>query len=126
MYIVFDPPYFLFVVGLLAAITSGKAFEATLKQQVNLWSKQRSAKILEDLLGSQLVVPSLGICSGITVFLGTGLMIFGFPAKISFAMSVVLTIGTAVLLWVQLQKIFSILQTGGSQALDLDALDQRG
>jgi hypothetical protein len=34
-----EPPYFLLIAGLFAGITSGAAFEATLKQKVQEWSK---------------------------------------------------------------------------------------
>lgn len=125
MYLYFSPPYFLLLAGFLAAVTCGKAFEATLKQQVNLWSKSRSSRILEELQGMQLLVPYLGICVGTLMFLGSGMMIFGIPASFSFALALVLTIFTGLLLWVQLGKILTILQEGGSQALDLDALGRR-
>ncbi len=125
MYLYFSPPYFLLLAGFLAAVTCGKAFEATLKQQVNLWSKSRSSRILEELQGMQLLVPYLGICAGTLMFLGCGMMIFGIPASFSFALALVLTIFTGLLLWVQLGKILTILQEGGSQALDLDALGRR-
>ncbi|MCM1982491.1 hypothetical protein [Lyngbya confervoides] len=121
----FNPPYFLFVASLLAAIACGKAFEATLKQQVDLWSKSRSSRILQELQGAQLLIPYYGICLGTLVFLGCGMMIFGVPASLSFAMALVLTVFTGLLLWVQLGKILQILQEGGSQALDLDALERR-
>ena len=125
MYFYFSPPYFLLVAGLLAAVACGKAFEETLKQQVNLWSKSRSSRILEELQGPQLLIPYLGICMGTLVFLGCGTMIFGVPASFSFALAIILTAMTGVLLWVQLGKILVILQEGGSKALDLDALGRR-
>ena len=125
MYFYFSPPYFLLLAGLLAALTCGKAFEATLKQQVSLWSKSRSSRILEELQGMQLLIPYLGICCGTFVFLGCGMMIFGLPTFFSFALAIILTMMTGLLLWVQLGKILTILQEGGSQALDLDALGRR-
>lgn len=125
MYMYFQPPYFLLVAGLLAAIACGKAFETTLKQQVDQWSKSRSSRILEELQGPQLLIPFLGICAGIVFFLGAGLMVFGVPASVSFLLGVGLTIFTGLLLWTQLGKILRILQEGGSQALDLDSLERR-
>lgn len=125
MYLYFAPPYFLLLAGLLAAIACGKAFEETLKQQVNLWSKSRSSRILEELQGTQLLIPYIGICIGTLVFLGCGMMIFGIPGFFSFALALVLTVLTGLLLWVQLGKILKILQEGGSKALDLDALGRK-
>ena len=125
MYLYFAPPYFLLLAGLLAAVTCGKAFEETLKQQVNLWSKTRSSRILEELQGTQLLIPYIGICIGTLVFLGSGMMIFGIPGSFSFGLAIILTVMTGLLLWVQLGKILVILQEGGSQALDIDALGRR-
>lgn len=125
MYFYFVPPYFLLLAGFLAALACGKAFEATLKQQVDRWSKSRSSRILEELQGPQLLIPYLGICSGTLVFLGCGMMIFGIPGSLSFPLAIILTAMTGILLWVQLGKILVILQEGGSQALDLDALGRR-
>ena len=125
MFLYFAPPYFLMLAGLLAAVTCGKAFEETMKQQVNLWSKTRSSRILEELQGTQLLIPYIGICLGTLVFLGSGMMVFGIPGSFSFALAIILTVMTGLLLWVQLGKILVILQEGGSQALDIDALGRR-
>lgn len=125
MYLYFSPPYFLLLAGFLSAVACGKAFEVTLKQQVNLWSKSRSSRILEELQGTQLLIPYIGICIGTLVFLGSGMMIFSIPPTFSFILAFVLTVLTGVLLWIQLGKILAILQEGGSAALDLDALGRR-
>jgi hypothetical protein len=55
--------------------------------------------------------------------LASGLSIYGIPHQFSYAFSVPLTIGTAALVWTQLQKLLVLLQEGGSQAIDLDALE---
>jgi len=44
-----EPPYFLMSAGLLAGMASGVAFEATLKQAVQQWSKNRSTRTLANL-----------------------------------------------------------------------------
>ena len=78
-----EPPYFLLVFGLFVGMTSGSAFEATLKQKVQEWSKNRSSRTLAQMKGVQLVLPFLGIAAGICVFLAAGLAIFGFPTWLS-------------------------------------------
>ncbi|HBB31590.1 MAG TPA: hypothetical protein DDZ80_27090 [Cyanobacteria bacterium UBA8803] len=123
MYIFPEPPYFLLVVGLLAGITSGAAFEATLKQNVQEWSKNRSSRNLAQMQGFQLLIPFLGIAAGICLFLAAGLEIFGFPPSMSYSISLPLTVFIGWLVWSQLGKVLSQLQRGGSKALDLDALD---
>jgi hypothetical protein len=116
-----DPPYFLLIASLLAGIASGTAFEATLKQLVTEWSKSRSTSTLMKLRGTQLQVPFLGMAGGICVFLASGLGIFGFPIKLSYALSLSLTLFIGWLVWSQLGKVLTQLEQGGSQALDLDS-----
>lgn len=121
MYSFPEPPYFLLFAGLFASITSGLAFEAVLKQSVQLWSKNRSTRIWANLQGAQLILPFLAISIGSCVFLSSGMEIFGFPAQLAYAISVPLTAATAGLVWFQLKKILAQLEQGGSQALDLDS-----
>lgn len=121
MYTLPEPPYLLLVAGLLACLTSGKAFEVTLKQSVQEWSKTRSTRTLVNLRGTQLLIPFLGIASGSWVFLGSGLMIFGFAAEPCYLLSLILTVVVSLLVWFQLGKLLSMLEQGGSQALDLDS-----
>lgn len=121
MYSIPEPPYFLLVVGLLVGITSGLAFEATLKQLVQEWYQNRSTRSLANLQGAQLFVPFLGIAIGICVFLSSGLEIFGFSSQLSYAIAFPLTVFIAVLIWYQLGRILIQLERGGSQALDLDS-----
>jgi uncharacterized protein (DUF2062 family) len=119
----YDPPYFLLVAGLLASITSGLAFEATLKQSVQAWAESRSTRAIANLQGMALILPFVGICAGVCVFLASGISIFGFSTPLAYAISLPLTIGTAWLVWFQLGRILIQLERGGSKALDLDAFD---
>lgn len=120
MYYLPEPPYFLIVVGLLIGITSGAAFEATLKQKVQQWSKDPSSNPLNQVQGLQLLLPFLGIAAGVSVFLTSGLEVFGFPAWLSLSVSVSLTFLSGSLIWSQLGKLLIQLEQGGSRALDLD------
>jgi len=114
-------PYFLLVAGLLAGLASGLAFDASLRQLVNDWAKNRSTRTLAILKGPQLLIPFLGICGGICFFLGSGLEVFGFQTKIAYAIAIPLTIGTAALVWWQLGRLLVQLERGVSKALDLDS-----
>lgn len=118
-----EPPYFLLVAGLFAGMTSGVAFEATLKQKVQEWSRNRSTRTLAQMKGFQLLVPFLGIAAGICVFLAAGLEVFGFPSWLSYSVSLPLTVLIAFLVWSQLAKLLAQLERGGSKALDLDAFE---
>ncbi|WP_333348204.1 hypothetical protein [Microcoleus sp. LAD1_D1] len=119
-----EPPYFLMSAGLLAGMASGVAFEATLKQSVQQWSKNRSTRTLANLPRLQLVIPFLGMAAGICVFLASGMEIFGFPKLLSYALALPLTLLTGWLVWTQLGKLLIELERGGSQALDLDSFEQ--
>lgn len=118
-----QPPYFLMVAGFLAALASGTAFQVTLKQLVHEWSRTHSTRILSYLKGPQLLVPFLGISGGVCIFLASGLAIFGFANWLGYSVSVVLTVITSLVIWIQLGKLLVILEKGGSQALDLDFLE---
>ncbi|MBR8830598.1 MAG: hypothetical protein Cpurp_05270 [Chlorogloea purpurea SAG 13.99] len=116
-----QPSYVLLVVGLFTGLTCGLAFEATLKEVVNTWYRNPRRKD-EDLLKSgALQLPFIGVCVGICVFLASGLDIFILNNWIAYAVSLPMTIFICGLIWVQLGKVLSELQRGGSKALDLDS-----
>ncbi len=118
-----DPPYFLLVFGLFVGVTSGAAFEATLKQKANEWFRNRSTRTLAQMQGVQLLLPFVGISAGVCVFLAAGLEIFGLPGWLSYLVSLPLTIFIGVLVWAQLGQVLMQLERGGSKALDLDAFE---
>ncbi len=114
----FVPPYTLMLAGFIAALLCGKAFETVLRQQVLDWSKDRSTSILSQMDSFSLLFPYLGICFGVVIFLGTGLMVFGFTVGLSFLIALPTMILTAVLIWSQLRKLLVQLEEGGSEALE--------
>ncbi|MGF1480970.1 MAG: hypothetical protein ACFB4I_16045 [Cyanophyceae cyanobacterium] len=118
-----EPPYILLVVGLLAAIASGAAFEATLKQKVQEWAKSPYDPAIDKLKSLELRVPFLGICGGVCVFLAAGLEVFSIVRWLSYAVSLPLTLLIGYLVWSQLGKLLKLLHQGGSQAIDLDAFE---
>jgi hypothetical protein len=115
-----QPPFFLLLAGLLTGITCGLAFEATLKDVVNVWYKNPNRKDQNLLRSNALILPFLGICAGICVFLSSGLEIFIFDRWVAYAISLPITIFIAALVWTQLGSLLQQLQRGGSKALDLD------
>lgn len=123
MYTFSEPPYFLLVFGLFAGLTSGLAFEATLKSKVQEWAQNRSTRTLAELNGFQLRLPFLGTSAGILVFLAAGLEFFGFPTLLAYSIALPLTLLTGLLIWTQLSRVLQQLERGGSKALDLDADD---
>ncbi len=116
-----QPPYVLLLAGFLAAVSSGYAFSTSLQQSVQDWQRKRSTRILAGLRGPRLQVPFFGICAGVCVFLASGIELFGFPTKAAYAMGAPLTLLSGLLIWSQLGKILTLIEEGGSKALDLDS-----
>lgn len=115
-----DPPYFLVFIGILIALTSGSAFAATLKQIVQKWSKDRAANVQTQLKIAQLLVPFLGICIGVLIFLASGLEVFGFTGWLAYAVAGVLTLLIGLLVWFQLGSMLALVEKKGFQAIDID------
>ena len=122
-YYLAQPPYFLLLVGLVIGVTSGLAFEATLKQELKNWSSQRQTKEATDIQNFNLLFPFLGICFGVCIFLASGLNIFSISIWFAYAFSILVTIIIAGLIWRQLSTLLKQLQRGGSKAIDLDSFE---
>ena len=118
-----NPPYLMLVFGLFAGVTSGLAFEASLRELVQRWNQDRESVRLADLQTRQLSFPFLGICIGICLFLASGLGVFLLPTWLCYTISAPLTVFIGYLVWSQLQTNLILLDRGGSKAIDLDALE---
>ncbi len=118
-----SPNYALLMIGLFMVVTSGFAFQETLKLMVRQWFQEREEWSLATVRDSiTLRLPYLGMLVGTALFLGSGVEIFGFSAKAAYIFSLPLTVVTGILVWWQLGKILGQLEEGGSAAIDLDAL----
>ena len=117
-----QPPFVMVGVGFFIALTSGLAFQSTLKL------KAREIVSNNDSIAAQLSViplqmPLFGMGMGITIFLASGLEIFFIPAWFAYILSLPLTLGTVGLLWQQLQRVMLLLREGGSAALEEDSFN---
>ncbi len=119
-----NPPYFLFIVSLIAGLVCGKAFESSLRQLAQEWAQSRSSRTLLNLKGLAIKLPYAGITICIGVFLSTGLEIFGFPPDLAYKVAIPLTIGSSYFVWRQLGKLLVELDRGGSAAMDLDSYEE--
>lgn len=117
------PPYLLLLVGLFAGITSGFAFESSLKLMVQTWYENQDTETLSNTRRTALTLPYLGICLGICLFLASGLGVFLLPTWFCYAVSVPMTIFIGYLVWSQLGVNLTLLERGGSRAIDLDVLE---
>jgi hypothetical protein len=117
-----QPPYFLLILGLLAALTSGLAFAGTLKLIVQKWQSDGAENSGSRLSVKQLFIPFLGITTGVGLFLCSGLEIFGFPPLLAYVIGIPVTFLTCLLVWLQLGSMLAFMERRGMQALDLDSL----
>ena len=123
MYFFPQPPYFLVFAGLFIGITCGLSFQAVLKDNVNRWSKNRSSRILAEFQSLKLLLPFMGICVGICVFLASGFEIFTFNRSLGYLIALPMTVLTGWLCWSQLMNLLLQIEQGGSKALDLDSFN---
>lgn len=118
-----QPPYFLLLVGFLTALTSGLALSGTLKVIVQQWPDDKSTEKSTNTRSfyKQLLVPFIGITSGVCLFLASGLEIFGFPAELALGVGLPISLLTCVFLWWQLGGLLDYVKSQGMQSLDLDS-----
>lgn len=116
------PPYFLLLVGLLTALTSGIGLSGTLKVIVQKWPSERAKNVKPASPLKQLFVPFMGITGGICLFLSSGLEIFGFPPLLALGIGLPISLLTCLLVWVQLGSMLEYVERRGMQSLDLDSL----
>ncbi|MEB3359128.1 MAG: hypothetical protein VKK04_20545 [Synechococcales bacterium] len=116
----YSAPYFLLAAGLFASITSGLAFSATLKASLKEWSDNRTTRRLSAIRGVRLLIPFLGICGGVCVFLASGVQIFAFSPRLSYAIALPLTVLSGLLVWVQLGQLLRQFEKSGAKAFEMN------
>jgi hypothetical protein len=121
-YFPLQPPYFILVFGLFAALTSGAAFAGTLRTVVTKWQREGAENSGISLTKKPLLFPFLGVTIGLVSFLVSGLEIFGFPPFLAFAIGLPISLLTSLLIWFQLGSMMTFVESRGFQALDLDSM----
>ena len=123
MYYLPQPPFLVAVIGVFIAVACGSAFQNLLSQKLResyLNTEDRSSFRIDRAKDVVLTITYWGICLGIWVFLGGGLLVLGFGIIPSYGVSLLLTLFTGALVWDQINDVLSQLQQGGSKALELD------
>lgn len=123
MYYFPQPPFFVAVIGVFIAITSGAAFQNLLGQKLRTSyqdSKQLTSFKIDPTQDPAIAITFLGICLGVWVFLGGGLMVLGFGIIPAYGVALLLTLFTSGLVWDQINDVLKQLKEGGSKALELD------
>ena len=123
MYYLPQPPFFVAVFGVFVAITCGSAFQNLLEQKLRESyqnAKQENSFRIDRNQDITIAITYWGICLGIWIFLGGGLLVLGFGIIPSYGVSLLLTLFTASLVWDQINDVLLQLKEGGSKALELN------
>ena len=123
MYYLPQPPFFVAIIGVFIAITFGSAFQNLLEQKLreSYQDKKRDTSFKIDRTKDPAIYLTFaGICFGVWVFLGGGLLVLGFGVIPSYGVSLLLTLFTSGLVWDQINDVLKQLKEGGSKALELD------
>lgn len=123
MYYSPQPPFLVALIGIFISITCGLAFKNLIEQKLAESYKNpqnKSSFKLDKANDSILTSTYWGICLGIWVFLGGGLLTLGFGIIPSYGVGLLITLFTASLFWKQINEVLLQLKEGGSKALELD------
>lgn len=120
-YYVPQPPFLIPIVGIAIGILFGTMFQTIITQQSDKWRQAPQAPEAFQLNDSNLIIAFQGVCLGTWIFLGGGLLLFGFGAIPAFGFALILTIGTGSLFWKQMGEMFWEIKNNGIQVLDLDS-----
>lgn len=123
MYYLPQPPFLVAILGVFIAITCGSAFQNLLEQKLreSYQNVRQPGSFRIDRTKDFMIATTFwGICLGIWVFLGGGLLVLGFGIIPSYGVSLVLTLFTSSLVWDQINDVLLQLKEGGSKALELD------
>ena len=123
MYYLPQPPFLVAIIGVFIAITSGTAFQNLLEQKLKKSyqdSKQSTSFKIDSLQDPAIAVTFWGICLGVWVFLGGGLLVLVLGIIPAYGFALLLTLFTGGLVWDQINDVLKQLKEGGSKALELE------
>lgn len=120
-YYIPQPPFLIPLVGIFIGILFGSMFQTIITQKSIQWRQAPQESDSYKLEDRNLIFAYQGICLGVWIFLGGGLLLFGFSGITSFGFALILTIGTGALFWKQMAEMFLEMKQNGVQVLDLDS-----
>ncbi len=119
--IVNPPLYTAIMVTNFFAIAFGFIFKDMLEYQVAQWNTNRQLQGRINYRTPNIVIAYLGLCISLTLFMGASLSVFGLVSWLACIIAAIVVLPTALLVWVQLGSMLSLLVTGGSEAVDIDS-----
>lgn len=121
MYYLPQPPFFIALLGVFIALACGSAFQNLMEQKLreSYQNPQVGTSFKLDSPQDAVILGTYwGICLGIWVFLGGGLLILGFGIIPSYGVALLLTLFTGSLVWDQIKEVLLQIKEGGSKSLD--------
>ncbi|MBE9044515.1 hypothetical protein IQ255_08870 [Pleurocapsales cyanobacterium LEGE 10410] len=121
MYYLPQPPFFIAFLGVFVALTCGSAFQNLMEQKLreSYQNPQVGTAFRLDTPQDAVILGTYwGICLGVWIFLGGGLLILGFGIISSYGVALLLTLFTGSLVWDQIKEVLLQIKEGGSKSLD--------
>lgn len=116
-----NPPVFtLIMVSNFLAIIFGIIFKDMLEYQTALWNANRDTQRSIRYQTPNTVIAYSLLTLFLTIFMGAGMSVFGLGI-FAYGLAVVVVVPTALLIWLQLGSMLSLLVQGGSEAMDIDS-----
>lgn len=115
------PVYTLIMVTNFFAIAFGFIFKDMLEYQVAQWDTNRLSQEQIDYKTPNIKIAYLGLCVSLVVFMGASFSVFGLVSSLAYMIAALVVLPTALLVWVQLGSMLSLLVSGGSEAVDIDS-----
>jgi hypothetical protein len=102
-----EPPYVLWLVGLLSLLACMLPFVMLVKSRMEYWAKNSSGHALPRQGKIQLVLPFSGMMGGLYILIASSLEILGLPILPSLFFSLLVILLTSYLTWQQLGRMLS-------------------
>lgn len=115
------PVYTVIMVTNFFAIAFGFIFKDMLEYQVAQWNTNRQTQQRIDYKTPNIKIAYLGLSICLTAFVGASLSVFGLGSGLAYILGAIVVLPTALLVWVQLGSMLSLLVSGGSEAVDIDS-----
>ena len=115
------PVYTMIMVTNFFAIAFGFIFKDMLEYQVARWNTNRQSQAVIDYKTPNITIAYLGLTICLTLFMGASFSVFGLFPSFAYTLAAIVVLPTALLVWVQLGSMLSLLVIGGSEAVDIDS-----
>lgn len=117
-----NPPiYTMIMVSNFFAIAFGFIFKDILEYQVAKWDSNSQSQESINYKTPNIVIAYLGLCVCLTLFVGASISVFGLSFWLAYGLAAIVVALPALLVWVQLGSMLSLLVIGGSEAVDIDS-----